>query len=59
MHNIFIPTWVNPEILVNILTGIIAQEQGISMDYAYKKYEKQIRTAAIMQHKDIPANERW
>jgi hypothetical protein len=25
-YNIFIPTWVNPEIMVNILTGIIAQE---------------------------------
>ncbi len=58
-YNILIPIQVNPEILVNILAGIIAQEQGISMDYAYKKYEKEIRTAAIVQYEDIPADERW
>ena len=58
-HNIFIPTWVNPEILVNILAAIIAQEQGISMDYAYKKYEKEIQMAAIIQNEDIPVEERW
>jgi hypothetical protein len=58
-YSILIPTWVNPEILVNVLAAIIAQEQGISMDYTYKKYEKEIRIAAIMQHEDIPADERW
>jgi len=58
-YNIFIPTWVNPEILVNVLAAIIAQEQGISMDYAYKNCEKEIRIAAIMQHEDFSADERW
>jgi hypothetical protein len=58
-YDISIPTWVNPEILVNILTGIIAQEHSVSMDYLFKKYEKEIRLKAITQHEDITARKRW
>lgn len=58
-YNIFIPTWVNPEILVNILTGIIARERGVSMDYLYRKYEKEIRLEAITQYTNIPLSKRW
>lgn len=39
-YNILVPTWVNPETVVNMLAPIIAQEQGISMNNALKKYEK-------------------
>ena len=53
-YNIFIPTWVNPEILVNILTGIIAHEQGVSMDYLYRKYEKEICLEVITQYEGLP-----
>ena len=53
-YSILIPTWVNPEILVNILTGIIAHEQGVSMDYLYRKYQKEIRLEVITQYESLP-----
>jgi hypothetical protein len=58
-YNISIPTWVSTEILVNVLTGIVAQEHGVPMDYLYKKYEKEIRLEAITQHEDITNRKRW
>ena len=57
-YGILIPTAVNPEIVVNVLAAIIAQEQGISMNYALKKYEKQIRMAAIVQYEDPRGDQR-
>ena len=57
-YHILIPTWVNPEILVKILTGIIAHEHGVSMDYLYRKYEKTIRLEAITQYEEFSVSEK-
>lgn len=49
-YDIFIPTTTEPELVCNILAAIIAHEQGTKIDYAYKNYGKQIRTAVITQY---------
>ena len=48
---ILIPVSLNPEMTCNIIAGIMANQQGIKIDYAYKLYRTQIRTAVIAQYK--------